>query len=176
MPGTPCGGCHLIVASSPSLSSAVQFRCAKSRARAVIGMLAHDSAPDIIKIDNDNLRKVCADLASPSSASIATLFHCLLTSTPLGSVLALAGMSCVCYICGCEHQVAASARASRPTRWMWGRRWCVRASGKGRRDRLHRIVTFRGVLSHGVIESNGCDGKNRPCKGVRFIKRASHAR
>ena len=132
-----------------AMSSAVQFRCAKSRARAVIGMLAHDSAPDIIKIDNDNLRKVCADLASPSSASIATLFHCLLTSTPLGSVLALAGMSCVCYICGCEHQVAASARASRPTRWMWGRRWCVRASGKGRRDRLHRIVTFRGVLSHG---------------------------
>ena len=80
-------------------------------------------------------------------ASIATLFHYLLTSTPLDSVLALA-CQCICYICGCEHQVAASARAPGPTRWMWGRRWCVRASGKGRRDRLHRIVTFRGVLLH----------------------------
>ena len=149
------------------MSSAVQFRCAKSRARAVIGMLAHDSAPDIIKIDNDNLRKVCADLASPSSASIATLFHCLLTSTPLGSVLALAGMSCVCYICGCEHQVAASARASRPTRWMWGRRWCVRASGKGRRDRLHRIVTFRGVLSHGASCSNATTASACDCEWIR---------
>ena len=130
-----------------AMPSAVQFCCAKSRACAVIGMLAHGSAADIIKIDNDNMRKVRADLLSPSSASIATLFHYLLTSTPLDSVLALE-CQCICYICGCEHQVAASARAPGPTRWMWGRRWCARASGKGRRDRLHRIVTFRGVLLH----------------------------
>ena len=76
-----------------AMPSAVQFRCAKSSACAVIGMLAHGSAADIIKIDNDNMRKVRADLLSPSSASIATLFHYLLTSTPLDSVLALTGMS-----------------------------------------------------------------------------------
>ena len=89
-----------------AMPSAVQFCCAKSRACAVIGMLAHGSAADIIKIDNDNLRKVRADLLSPSSASIATLFHAqyLLTSTPLDSVLALE-CQCICYICGCEHQV-----------------------------------------------------------------------
>ena len=52
-----------------AMPSAVQFCCAKSRACAVIGMLAHGSAADIIKIDNDNLRKVRARLGEENWAT-----------------------------------------------------------------------------------------------------------
>ena len=76
-----------------AMPSAVQFCCAKSRACAVIGMLAHGSAADIIKIDNDNLRKVRADLLSPSSASIATLFHALPSHIHTARLCAGPGMS-----------------------------------------------------------------------------------
>ena len=58
-----------------AFSSAVRRRCAKSCARALIGMLIHERAADIFKIDNENLRKVCADLFNASTAAIAPLYH-----------------------------------------------------------------------------------------------------
>ena len=73
-----------------------------------------------------------------------------LTSSPLGSMLALAGMPLyVCFMCGGEHQVAASACAFRPIRWVWGRRWCARASGKGWPGVRMLFVTIGTLLSHG---------------------------
>ena len=38
-------------------------------------MRVHESAADTIKIEDDNLRKVCADFLSASAASIATLYY-----------------------------------------------------------------------------------------------------
>ena len=57
------------------------------RARQV-GMLVHEGAAGTIKIEDGNVRQVCADHLSASAATIATLYYSVPTSTPLGSVLA----------------------------------------------------------------------------------------
>ena len=62
------------------------------RARQV-GMLVHEGAAGTIKIEDGNVRQVCADHLSASAATIATLYYSVPTSTPLGSVLALAEMA-----------------------------------------------------------------------------------
>ena len=56
------------------------------RARQV-GILVHEDEAGTIKFEDDNVRKVCADLFSASAATIATLYHSLTTSTPLGCAL-----------------------------------------------------------------------------------------
>ena len=76
-----------------AFSSAARCRCAKSCARVLIGMLVHESAVDTVVIENDNLRKVCADFLNAAAAATALLYHRLLTSSPLGCLLTLAGMS-----------------------------------------------------------------------------------
>ena len=48
-------------------------------------MLAHGNAADIIKIDNDKLRKVCADSLNASTASFAPLYRSLFFPLLLGS-------------------------------------------------------------------------------------------
>lgn len=76
-----------------AFSSAARCRCAKSCARMLIGMLIHERAVDTIVIEDDNLRKVCADFLNASAAATTLLYDWLLTSSPLGCLLALAGMS-----------------------------------------------------------------------------------
>ena len=62
-----------------AFSSAAHCRCAKLCARALIGMLVHDAAADVVTIKDGNLRKVWAEYFSACTVSIATLYYCLLT-------------------------------------------------------------------------------------------------
>ena len=55
--------------------SAARCCCAKACACALLGMLVHEDAANIVKIKDGDLRKVCADYLSASTASIATLCY-----------------------------------------------------------------------------------------------------
>ena len=90
-----------------AFSSDMQFRCAKSCADALIGMLVHDHAADTIKIGKSDVRKVCADALNASTARIAVLYGWLPTCTPPGSCAGVfAGMSV--FVSVCASCVAAS--------------------------------------------------------------------
>ena len=60
-------------------------------------MQVHEDAVDIIKIEDENLRKVCADFFSAATAYIATLYCRLPTPCRSALCCALAGM-CL-YVC-----------------------------------------------------------------------------
>ena len=57
-----------------ALPSAARCCCAKSCACALLGMMVHEDAAGTIKIKDGDLRKVCANHLSASTALIAA--HC----------------------------------------------------------------------------------------------------
>ena len=52
-----------------------RWRCAKSCACALVGMLVHADAAETINIEDHNLRKVCADYLNACAGSIAALYY-----------------------------------------------------------------------------------------------------